>query len=301
MSKLIGLFPGQGSQSVGMGQAIAENSDLAKDIFAIADKALGFSIQELCFNGPIEDLTLTQNAQPAILTVSHICYALAKVPLVAAAGHSLGEFSALVASGSIKFEDAVSLVHKRGCYMQEAVAAGEGAMAAVMGTEEAEIAKAIEQVEGIVEIANLNCPGQTVVSGASAAVADLSTILQDAGAKVIPLNVSAPFHSSLMQPAAERLEADLAATTFSDPTFPVYANVNALAVTSGDEARKLLVKQVTGSVRWTESILNMIKAEQADTFVEFGNGSVLTKLLKRIDKTIERKNVDSIESAESLK
>ena len=177
-------------------------------------------------------------------------------------------------------------------------------MAAVMGPDEKTILEACKTVstetQGTVEIANLNCPGQTVVSGESSAVAALSEKLQESGAKVIPLNVSAPFHSSLMQPAADKLQADLAAINFNDPSFPVYSNVTANAVTSGEEARDLLVKQVTGSVRWTESMINIIKEQSPDACIEFGNGDVLSKLLKRIDKSIARKSVKDVASAQAL-
>lgn len=300
MKKIVGMFPGQGSQSVGMGKALLESSEIAKDIFSQADSLLGFSLSTLCLEGPIETLTLTQNAQPAILTVSHICHQVADIPLLAAAGHSLGEFTALVAAGSLSFADAVQLVHKRGSYMQEAVPAGKGTMAAVMGPAEAEIAAILAEIDGIVEIANLNCPGQTVIAGEVSAVEVAKEKLSAAGAKVIPLNVSAPFHCSLMKPAAERLAVDLEATTFNDLAFPVYANITAKAVTSGADARALLVRQVTGSVRWTDSILAIQQEVQPELYVEFGNGDVLSKLLKRIDGKAARAGVSDLVSAKAL-
>lgn len=302
MKKVVGMFPGQGSQTVGMGASLYESNEIARDLFERANKVLGFSLSEICFQGPLESLTLTAHAQPAILTVSYICYKLADIPLVAAAGHSLGEFSALLAAECMQFEDAVVLVHKRGTYMQEAVPAGEGSMAAIMGPDEASIAGLLSQVtSGVVEIANLNCPGQTVIAGESKAVAEASELLVTAGAKAIPLNVSAPFHCSLMQPAAERLAADLAAITMQNPKFPVYANVTATPVTTAEQARELLVKQVTGSVRWTDSIQTILKDIQPDLFVEFGAGDVLSKLLKRIDRAAVRESVTDLASASAVR
>jgi len=209
---LIGLFPGQGSQVVGMGKDLAESFDQAKIMFQMADKALGFPLSKLAFEGPIEELTLTKNAQPAILCVSVCAHLLSNPPLDVVAGHSLGEYSALVATGSITFEDAVQLVHKRGSYMQEAVPEGEGAMVAVMGPTPDELGAIVDQIsDEIIELANLNCPGQTVVSGSAKGVAAFSEKAQASGAKVIPLQVSAPFHSTLMKPAAESLAKDLSA------------------------------------------------------------------------------------------
>lgn len=290
--KIAGLFPGQGSQSVGMGRTFYESNELGKEIFEQANKALGFSLSNLCFNGPIEELTLTKNAQPAILTTSYIAYTLADIPVSVAAGHSLGEYSALVAAKSISFEDAVSLVHKRGTYMQEAVEPGQGAMLAIIGPTPEEIQTIIDKVEnGVVEIANLNCPGQTVVAGDVKATEQFSKLMSETGAKVIPLNVSAPFHCSLMKSAEEKLARDLDAISFNDPVFPIYANVTASAVRTAEEVRKCLKDQVCGSVRWTESIQNMITQESIEKTVEFGAGGVLTKLMKRIDKGIAREEV----------
>ena len=300
--KVVGLFPGQGSQSVGMGSEFFNSSESVKELFSEADKSLGFSLSELCFNGPIEELTLTKNAQPAILVTSFAAFQLAGLKLSAGAGHSLGEYTALVAAGVITFSDAVNLVHKRGSYMQEAVPAGEGAMVAVMGPSEEEISSVISQVEsGVCEIANLNSPGQTVVAGSSAGIESFSEKMKEAGGKVIPLNVSAPFHCSLMQPAAEKLAADLDAITFNDPSFPIYANYSAEAVNAGDQARELLKKQVCGSVRWTDSIQKLFAEVTPTHTVEFGAGGVLSKLQKRIDKSATILQIDKPESLEKVK
>ncbi len=297
-TRICGLFPGQGSQAVGMGKAWSEGSEEAKEIFSRADKALGYPISKLCFEGPIEDLTLTQNAQPALLLVSYISYLLSGIKLDAAAGHSLGEFSALVSAGVISLEDALVLVHKRGTYMQEAVPVGKGAMAAVMGPSEEEISAYIKEgAKGVVEIANLNSPGQTVLSGEAEAMKDFSNFLSEKGAKVIPLNVSAPFHSSLMKPAADKLAVDLDAVTFNEPAFVVYANVTAQKITSSAEARELLKKQVCGTVRWTSEVTNLLEEQGITHAVEFGPGGVLSKLLKRTVPSVKRFEVSDPESA----
>lgn len=295
--KIAGLFPGQGSQATGMGKAFYEGSDKAKEIFHAADKALGFSLSQLCFNGPIEELTLTKNAQPAILLVSTVAFRLAGIKLDTAAGHSLGEYSALVAAGALNFEDAIQLVHKRGSYMQEAVQPGAGKMLAVMGPTPEEIAEVTALVtSGTVEAANFNSPGQTVVAGDVSGVDAFAELIATRGAKVIPLNVSAPFHCRLMDPAKRKLEADLAAITINAPLFPVYSNVTAQPHTTTEEIRKLLAAQVTASVQWTNSMVNMIESEGVTNAVEFGAGGVLSKLLKRINKDVKRCEVDSPEA-----
>lgn len=295
--KIAGLFPGQGSQATGMGKAFYDGSEEAKEIFYAADKALGFSLSQLCFNGPIEELTLTKNAQPAILLVSTVAFRLAGLQLDCAAGHSLGEYSALVAAGALNFEDAIQLVHKRGSYMQEAVQPGAGKMLAVMGPTPEEIAEVTAMVTaGTVEAANFNSPGQTVVAGDVAGVDAFAELMTARGAKVIPLNVSAPFHCRLMDPAKLKLEADLASITINAPRFPVYSNVTAKAHTTTDEIRNLLAAQVTASVQWTNSMVNMIEGEGVTNAVEFGAGGVLSKLLKRINKDVKRCEVDSPEA-----
>lgn len=299
---ILGLFPGQGSQAVGMGADFYKNSNLAKEYFDLADKVLGYSLSKLCLEGPIEELTLTQNAQPAILLISTICYQLSNIRLTAASGHSLGEYSALVAANAIKFEDAILLVHKRGCYMQEAVPAGEGKMVAVMGPSEKDIQEVINGInKGVAEIANLNSPGQTVVAGDVLGIDAFAPLIQAKGGKVIPLNVSAPFHCKLMKPAAEKLSKDLDAINFQELKFPVYANVTAQAVTDPKEARELLKKQVCGSVRWTDCMLNAINDQGITTAVEFGAGSVLGKLLKRIHSETKRLEVFDSKSLEDTK
>ncbi len=289
-SKIAGLFPGQGSQQVGMGLELFTDNEKAKSVFEEADKALGFSLSTLCFEGPLEELTLTKFSQPAILTASYACFSALEPTLTAAAGHSLGEYTALVAAGVLSFSDAVQLVHKRGSYMQEAVPVGEGKMLAVMGLSEEEIRAAIEKIDGgVCEIANLNCPGQTVVAGDAVGIDSFSAALS--GAKLIPLNVSAPFHCSLMKSAEQKLAADLEVTEFKDPQFPVYSNVTAKAISSGSEARDLLVRQVCSSVRWTESMQNLISEQSCSHSIEFGPGGVLSKLLKRIEKSVNRLEV----------
>ncbi len=296
--RFAGLFPGQGSQVVGMGESLSRTSE-GREIFDRADNALGFSLSDLCFQGPLEKLTLTEFAQPAILTTSFIAYSIFSKPLAAAAGHSLGEYTALVAAGALSFEDAVVLVHKRGRYMQEAVPAGEGKMVAVLGPSEAEISAVISTVaEGVKEIANLNSPGQTVVAGDLIGVNAFTEAIKKAGGKVIPLNVSAPFHCSLMKPAAESLSKDLDAISFGDLKFPVFANVTGQKVLKGIEARELLKRQVCGAVRWVDCVTNLIKEIQVQKAIEFGPGSVLSKLLKRINPEISSIEVFDCESLE---
>jgi [acyl-carrier-protein] S-malonyltransferase len=302
VSKICALFPGQGSQSTGMGKAWYESSSQARELFSRADDALGYPISKLCFEGPLEELTLTQNAQPALLLVSYVSYLLSGIRVDAAAGHSLGEFTALVAAEVISFEDALILVHKRGTYMQDAVPVGQGAMLAVMGPSEEEVSGYIAKgARGVVEIANLNSPGQTVLSGQADAIKEFSAYLSEKGAKVIPLNVSAPFHSSLMQPAAEKLSTDLDAVVFNDPRFPVYANVTAKEIVSAEEARDLLKKQVCGTVRWTAEVGNLVHEQSITHAIEFGPGGVLSKLLKRTIPEVRRFQVSDPDSGKAVK
>jgi [acyl-carrier-protein] S-malonyltransferase len=289
MARIAGLFPGQGSQTVGMGAEFLKTAEIARSLFEEADRVLGYRISDLCLSGPIERLTLTENAQPAILLVSCICYRVSGIELACAAGHSLGEYTALVAAGCLDFADALPLVHKRGRYMQEAVPPGQGKMVAVMGPTAEEIQAVIDKLEqGVVEIANLNSPGQTVVAGETGAVAAFCAAMSAVGGKIIPLNVSAPFHCRLMQPAAEKLSKDLDAIGFRDPRFPVYANFTAGPVTTGEQAKEALKKQVCGSVRWTQSMLAMVQEQQVTHTVEFGAGGVLSKLMKRIHSQTTR-------------
>jgi [acyl-carrier-protein] S-malonyltransferase len=297
MGKLAFLFPGQGSQYPGMGKELAGNHPAARSVFDEADRALGFSVSDLCFNGSEESLKLTANTQPAILTVSVAAYrVLAEngVEPAFVAGHSLGEFSALVAAGGLEFADAVRLVRRRGEYMQSAVPEGVGAMAAILGLAPAQVAGICRQAADgqIVAPANLNSPEQTVISGHAEAVKRAVELASAGGAKrAVMLAVSAPFHSSLMQPAAKRLEADLRDTKFHKLRVPLVNNADAELTTSGDEARESLIRQVTLPVRWEESVRELIE-QGVNTFVEVGPGRVLTGLLRQIDRSIHVFNVE---------
>jgi [acyl-carrier-protein] S-malonyltransferase len=303
MAEIFAVFPGQGSQKVRMGKELHERYQLARDLFARADGALGFSLSDICFNGPVERLTLTEIAQPAILTVSTICFQLANLgasagnTVTAAAGHSLGEYSALVAAGAISFEDAVVLVNKRGRYMQEAVPVGTGKMVAVLGKEVSELETALGKVQGeVAEIANVNAPGQIVVAGS---VAGVNQFVEHLGAaKVIELTVSAPFHCRLMKPAEDKLRLDLAKVKINAPSFPVYHNYTAKPAASAEAIRENLALQVCGRVRWVECFQNAIAERKPAAVWEFGAGNVLTGLAKRIDGSVARVNIDSPESIE---
>ncbi len=299
MSTIFALFPGQGSQKVGMGKDLFEAYELARDTFAQADKALGFELSKICFEGPADKLTLTEIAQPAILTVSTICFRLAQQQpgaasnsIVAAAGHSLGEYSALVAAEAISFEDAVRLVNKRGKYMQEAVPVGTGKMVAVLGKEVAEIEAAIDPASAdVAQIANINAPGQIVVAGS---VAGVQKFVERLGAaKVIELPVSAPFHCSLMKPAEEKLRVDLAKIEIKKPKFPVFQNFTATATDDVEVIRENLALQVCGRVRWVECVENVLSSKAPEAVWEYGAGNVLTGLVKRINSSVARVNIDS--------
>ena len=286
------IFPGQGSQQVGMGKELYENSPLAKELFDQANDALGFSLSDICFEGPEDKLKNTAIAQPAILTTSFISFSLVQEQLevCAAAGHSLGEYTALVAAGALSFTDAVKLVHKRGTFMQEAVPVGAGKMSAVLGKEVEEIEEAIAKVEGeVVEVANINAPGQVVVAGTAAGVEKFLEALGTA--KTVELPVSAPFHCSLMKPAADRLAEELRSITINAPKCPVYANVSATAVTEPEAIRQSLIDQVCGRVRWVECIQNGISEQSPSIAIEFGKGNTLTGLLKRIDRKFPKGNI----------
>jgi [acyl-carrier-protein] S-malonyltransferase len=297
------LFPGQGSQAVGMGRDLYDKSPEARALFDAADKALGFSISQIAFEGPEEALRLTQHTQPALLVVSTAaCRLLGRDPAVAA-GHSLGEYSALVAAGVLRFEDAVVLVHKRGRYMQEAVPVGAGAMAAVLGVPGEEIERRLAEVRsGVVEIANWNSDDQIVVSGDKAAVEEALAVIKAPRSVMLP--VSAPFHSRLMKPAEERLAADLDATSFADPRFPIITNVDARLIRTGAEARDALKRQVSRSVLWTRSMAVM-KDLGIEACVECGPGKVLAGLVKRIargwPKAPAIHNVENFEAAEKAR
>ena len=302
MKNVAFVFPGQGSQSVGMGKALSDAYPEAKAVFEAADDALKEKLSTLCFEGPEEALKLTANTQPAILTVSIAAHAVFAKRFGQAtkfvAGHSLGEYSALVAAGSMSLGDAVRSVRARGTFMQEAVPAGVGAMAAVLGLD-ADKVKAIcaEAAQNeVVSCANFNEPSQTVIAGHTAAVTRASELLKAAGAKrVLPLPVSAPFHCALMQPVIPRLEAVLKGVTFSAPSAPVITNVEALPNSDAGRTIDLLLKQVTGSVRWVECV-QALEANGITHLVELGPGKVLCGLVKRISKNIECVNVEDVAS-----
>jgi [acyl-carrier-protein] S-malonyltransferase len=293
MGKIAFVFPGQGAQVVGMAKDAYENVPAARAIIDRADELLGISLSRLMFEGPDEALRQTANAQPALLSASMALYKAYQIQGVKpdfVAGHSLGEYSALVAAGVLSFDDAVALVRARGEFMEQAVPSGQGKMAAVLGAER----EALEQLcrdisaEGFkVELANVNCPGQIVVSGTADGVDAVVLRGKESGAKrVIPLDVSGPFHSSLMQPAADRLAEKLAEINFADASVPVIANVNAQPAMSGAELRDLLVRQVVSPVLWEDTIMFLI-SQGVDTFVEIGSGNVLAGLIKKIDKSVQ--------------
>ena len=304
MGKLAFLFPGQASQYPGMGRELAGNHPEARSVFDEADRILGFSISDLCFNGSEEALKLTANTQPAILTASVATYRVLEqngIQPAYVAGHSLGEFSALVAAGGLEFSDAVRLVRHRGEYMQSAVPEGVGAMAAILGLAPAQVAGICRQAADgqVVAPANLNSPEQTVISGHAEAVKRAVELASAGGAKrAVMLPVSAPFHSALMQPAAQRLEVDLRATEFHTLQVPLVNNADAELTTNGDEAREALIRQVTLPVRWEESVRELID-QGVNTFVEVGPGRVLTGLLRQIDRSIHVFNVEDEKSLRS--
>lgn len=297
------VFPGQGSQKVGMGKDLARAYPESAAVFAEADAALGFPMSRLCFEGPEGDLQLTANTQPAILATSLAAFAAlaARAPRPGwVAGHSLGEYSALVAAGTLGLGDAVKTVRQRGQFMQEAVPVGIGAMAAILGLDLPAIEKACaDSAQGeVVAPANINSPAQVVIAGHAAAVARASEACKAAGAKrAIPLTVSAPFHCALMRPAQDRLEPVLAALPFPDPSIPLVSNVDAQPVREGGAARDGLVRQVSATVRWQESI-EWLAAQGVTTFVEVGPGTVLSGLVKKIVKGALVLNVDDPASLE---
>lgn len=303
MSKLAFVFPGQGAQKVGMGKDFYDRYDVAKRLFKEADEALGYSIMNMCFDGPEDDLKLTANTQPAILTMSVIANEILKengIQPEITGGHSLGEYSALVAAGVLNFKDAVALVHKRGAFMQEAVPVGEGGMAAIIGVERDRIVEICTGVsaESPVQAVNFNCPGQIVIAGATAGVEKAVELLKEAGAKkAVVLPVSAPFHSTLMKPAAEKLAVELDKITLSNAKIPVVANVNAQILTKADEIKASLVAQAASPVLWEDCVAKMVEFG-ADTLLEAGPGKTLCGFNRRIDKSIKSLNVEDEASLE---
>ena len=301
MGKVAFVFPGQASQYSGMGKELAEKYPSARAVFDEADKALGFSISKICFEGTEEDLKLTANTQPAILTVSVAAFRVLSEKGIApdyVAGHSLGEYSALVAAGALSFADAVRLVRKRGTYMQEAVPAGQGAMAAILGISPAVVQDACKRAaEGeICSAANLNSPEQTVISGHANAIKRAVEIASQSGAKrAVILPVSAPFHCAMMMPAQEKLEKDLQTAQFSDLQIPLVTNVDADSIRKGEEARQALVRQVCMPVLW-EGSMRFLLDEDVRTFIEVGPGRVLTGIMRQIERSVTTLNVEDEKS-----
>jgi len=301
------LFPGQGSQVVGMGSEFYNNFEIVKKIFNQADEKLNYSISKLILEGPEDKLQLTKNTQPAILTVSYSIFRILKDEFgfdlknfKFFAGHSLGEYSALVCSNSLRFDDALYLLHERGKAMQEAVPLGEGSMIAVLGTKIEELQNLLNQIDtkkGICEIANDNAVGQVIVSGNKEKVELLQNFLKEKKIKSIPLKVSAPFHCSLMKPAAKIMEEKIQKTNFKDPLFNIVNNVTAAPETNSDKIKKLLIDQIFSTVNWRESIINISKAGIKD-FIEIGPGKALTGMVKR---TIKEANCFSINNITDIK
>jgi [acyl-carrier-protein] S-malonyltransferase len=307
------LFPGQGSQTVGMGHDLFMDSEFAKKTFTRADEILGYHFSRICFEGPDEELKLTANTQPALLTVSYILYMLWQKEPALAAGHSLGEYSALLCAGAFSYEDALILVHKRGLYMQEAVPVGKGAMAALIGADIEVVRQTIEAVNReladlpadtagirpVVNLANWNSATQIVISGEKNAVEEAARRL---GVKTVFLPVSAPFHSELMLPAEEKLALDLDRVKFSDLAFPVINNWQTLRVTLADEARNGLKKQVSRPVLWQATMEAMLQESAIAHFAEIGTGKVLSGLLKRAARDRQRDvQIVNIENLADLK
>jgi [acyl-carrier-protein] S-malonyltransferase len=305
MKSIAFIFPGQGSQYVGMGKGLYENFSVAKQIFEEADDALRQSISGLCFKGPEEALKLTENTQPAVLTTSIAALKVlqAEKGLIPSftAGHSLGEYSALVASEALTFSEAVKIVRLRGKFMQEAVPVGEGAMAAVLGMEREQVEKVCEEVSSgeVLTTANFNCPGQIVIAGHAKAVERAIERIKQEGKKAVLLPVSAPFHSPLMKPAGERLEKALEEISVTDLKIPVVTNVEAEVNTSKDRVKGLLVSQVSSPVRWEESMRKMIE-KGIEQVLEIGPGKVLSGLMKRIDNRIETGNLEDLQTLKKI-
>jgi len=299
------VFPGQGSQTVGMGRELAQLYPVARHTFQEADEALGFSVSQLCFEGPEEKLKMTEITQPALLTMSTAaCRVLQEKGVVPqfVAGHSLGEYSAHVAASTLAFADAVRAVHSRGKYMQEAVPAGQGAMAAILGFPLEQLQQVCDEAaQGeVVSPANINSPDQIVISGHKGAVERAAELAKQRGAKrAVMLPVSAPFHCALMKPAQDRLAEDLRRLKFEDPEIPVVANFDAEPKTSGEASREGLIRQVTGAVEWLRCVQKLIQLG-AQTFVEVGAGKVLTGLMRQIDRSQAAMNAGDEESLQKV-
>lgn len=292
MKRIACMFPGQGSQVVGMGQELYEQYPEIQQLYHKANEVLNKDLQDIMFNGPQAVLTETENTQPALLLTSTAVYALLQkenITPTMVVGHSLGEYSALVAAGALKVEEALPLVQTRGRLMEKAYPKGKGTMAAVLGMTEEEIVAVLENVaeSEVVDIANLNCPGQIVISGSKGGVDEAAELLKEAGARrVLPLNVSGPFHSRLMKDANEAFQQHLDETTIENATIPVYANVTAQPVQNKAEIKDLLIKQLYSPVRFEQSIRNMLEQE-VDAFVEVGTGTVLSGLVRKVNRKVK--------------